>query len=78
MSDLQLPGQGGLELIAMVRASERAVLHSLPAIAMSGRGDPESQQVALARGFDAFLAKPFRAAVLVDRVCEALAQHLVP
>src|SRR5262245_50705010 len=52
ISDIQLPHQGGCDLIAMVRSSELEWLQSLPAIAVSGLCDPADQDSFLRAGFD--------------------------
>lgn len=72
VSDIQMPGQSGRDLIAMVRNSPRAELNSIPAVAMSGVSDPDSERDALQAGFDAFIAKPFRMAALLEPVCKLL------
>ncbi|HEY3876443.1 MAG TPA: response regulator [Candidatus Kapabacteria bacterium] len=51
ISDLALPDGSGLDIV------ERA---SIPAIALSGYIADQDRQEALARGFSAFFAKPFR------------------
>jgi CheY-like chemotaxis protein len=52
--DLDLPGVGGLELAAMIRAQG----HALPLCALTARADAGAEAEAYAAGFRAFLRKP--------------------
>jgi CheY-like chemotaxis protein len=62
VTDLQMPGMGGLGLIQYLRC--RRALSSIPIIAVSGASDPELKQRALDAGASVFLQKPFRFAEL--------------
>ncbi|WP_170294852.1 response regulator [Roseospira navarrensis] len=58
LTDLEMPGRSGLEVIAAGKRAGRA----RPVIAMSGKGRPIGVGLDIARraGADAVLAKPFR------------------
>lgn len=69
LTDLELPGRTGLEVIRAAKTADAAV----PVVATSGKGRPVSVALDLARrcGADAVIAKPFKLSVmvaLVDRV----------
>jgi CheY-like chemotaxis protein len=64
LCDLVLPDGHGAEIIAHVRQRGEP----LHAIAVTGYVSIESHVAALADGFDAFLAKPFRIRMLTDLV----------
>lgn len=51
ITDLELPGMSGLELLASVR--------NVPVIVVSATPDPEAETKALSAGASAFFAKPF-------------------
>jgi len=74
VSDLGLPGIGGLEFIRRVR--NLAGLTSVPAIALTGSGMDKDIQQALAAGFTAHLTKPVEPAVLVNRIEQLTARRL--
>ena len=62
--DIGLPGLDGLELMARLRAAQ------VPArpltIALSGYGQPQDRERALAAGFDRYLVKPVAPGVLIE------------
>jgi CheY-like chemotaxis protein len=66
VSDLQMPGMDGYELIRRVRAIPE--LAAVAAIALTGRSMGEEVRPALSSGFDAFLTKPVEGKTLVDTV----------
>jgi two-component system cell cycle sensor histidine kinase/response regulator CckA len=68
VTDLGLPGLGGVELIEGVRALSPTVR----IVGMSGYGEPDVRERVLAAGGDEFIGKPFLAADLI-----ALVQRLV-
>lgn len=57
ITDLQLPGMSGLDLIARLRAETR--FQSLPVLMISGASDPRLPEAAIAQGAAAFFAKPY-------------------
>lgn len=60
--DIGLPGMDGLELMARLRAAPGAAPPL--AIALSGYGQPQDRERALAAGFDRYLVKPVAPAIL--------------
>ena len=66
ITDVMLPGQSGLDLLAMIRQDDR--LARLPVIVLTARADVESAVAAFAAGADDFVSKPFNSAELLARV----------
>jgi DNA-binding response OmpR family regulator len=57
ITDLQLPGDSGLQLIEWVRSRENG--RHLPIIVVSGLSDPDARSASLSKGADAYFGKPF-------------------
>ncbi|QOY92388.1 response regulator [Massilia sp. UMI-21] len=68
ISDIGMPVVDGCELIRRIRARHGSALAQLPAIALTAFSRREDQQRALEAGFDDYLAKPLRPAVLLQAV----------
>ncbi len=68
ISDIGMPLMDGFELIRRVRAMPERALARVPAIALTAFSRREDQQRALEAGFDEYMAKPLRPAVLVQTV----------
>ncbi len=66
LTDLELPGRSGLEVIRTVKNRQATI----PVVATSGKGRPVSVALDLARrcGADAVIAKPFKLSVMVALV----------
>ncbi len=64
ITDMTMPSRGGLSVIAEIRQSEPG----LPVLAISGGGDPDLFDRALANGATEVLAKPFKPAQLLETV----------
>ena len=62
--DIGLPGLDGLELMARLRAAPSATQPLT--IALSGYGQPQDRERALAAGFDRYLVKPVAPGVLIE------------
>lgn len=69
LSDVRMPGMGGLALLAEVQKRDAG----LPVILLTGHGDVPMAVDALKRGAFDFFEKPFNDNKLMDRVQEALA-----
>jgi CheY-like chemotaxis protein len=67
LSDVGLPGTGGLELVRRLRARADETAR-LPAIAFSGHALPPDRARALAAGFDQHLGKPIGLKELVTTI----------
>ena len=70
VSDLEMPGASGHELVQRVRSSlgELATLH---AVALTGSPSDGQRHRALASGFDVFLAKPANTCDLMAAIAMA-------
>ena len=71
VSDLDLPGMGGLQLLPLLR---KRIGRQVPALAISARSESTTEAEARAAGFDQFLRKPLDAAELrlvLDRLLSA-------
>ena len=66
ITDVMLPGQSGLDLLAELRQDER--LARLPVVVLTARADAETAIGAFAAGADDFVVKPFNSAELLARV----------
>ncbi|RNF29077.1 hypothetical protein NM04_19840 [Massilia aurea] len=64
--DIGLPGLDGLELMARLRAAGAETGARPLTIALSGYGQPQDRERALAAGFDRYLVKPVAPAVLLE------------
>jgi CheY-like chemotaxis protein len=66
LTDLQMPGPSGLELVQRLRdAGERA-----PVLVMTGYNDQETARRLRERGIEHFLDKPFEEGELLRRIRE--------
>ena len=68
LSDLEMPGPDGFELIRCMRASECAHVAKIPAIALTARADASARERALAAGFSRHMVKPVDAVVLCAEI----------
>ncbi len=60
VSDINMPGMSGLDLIPRAKA----LRPDLPVVMVTAYGDPQTRSAALARGADGFLTKPIDFAAL--------------
>ena len=67
--DVRMPGMSGIELQQALQAQQCTI----PIIFITGHGDVPMSVQAIKRGAVEFLEKPFRLAVLLERIDEALA-----
>ncbi|MFN3790396.1 MHYT domain-containing protein [Massilia sp.] len=68
ISDIGMPLMDGFELIRRIRADRDKAVAGVPAIALTAFSRREDQQRALEAGFDEYLAKPLRPALLLQTV----------
>jgi len=68
ISDIGMPLMDGFELIRRVRVLPDTALAGVPAIALTAFSRREDQQRALEAGFDEYMAKPLRPALLLQTV----------
>jgi CheY-like chemotaxis protein len=64
LSDVNMPGMSGLELLPKVKA----VRPDVPVVMITAYGDAETKREALKRGADALLTKPIDFALLRDEI----------
>ena len=68
ITDAQMPGIDGYELIQRIRACDQAPLKSLPIIMITGADDESARERALSIGATDFITKPFDKTQLLARV----------
>jgi signal transduction histidine kinase/DNA-binding response OmpR family regulator len=66
ITDVMLPGQSGLDLLAAIRNDQGVA--RLPVVVLTARADADSAVQAFAAGADDFVPKPFNSAELLARV----------
>jgi CheY-like chemotaxis protein len=70
LSDINMPGMSGLELLPMVRAARPDV----PVIMITAYGDAETRKAAIERGAEGLLTKPIDFALLRQEIDARLGQ----
>ena len=70
LSDINMPGMSGLELLPMVRAARPDV----PVIMITAYGDAETRKTAIERGAEGLLTKPIDFALLRQEIDTRLGQ----
>jgi two-component system, OmpR family, response regulator len=70
ITDLNMPGLDGLELLKRVKADEE--LKNMPAIMLTGSSSDEEIIAGLSRGADHYITKPFTAAKVLAVIRLAL------
>lgn len=70
VTDVQMPGMNGLELLAMLKASG----NTLPVVVATARGGRAMAAEALAQGAVALLEKPFQPDAFIDAVCSYMSK----
>lgn len=68
ISDVGMPGVDGYEFIRRVRSLPSDTEHKIPAIALTAFARPEDRAKALKAGYDMYLVKPLRPAVLMQAI----------
>ncbi len=72
ITDIAMPNEDGYQLLAKVRALDLKHLRLLPAVAITAYAREEDRLLALASGFQAYLAKPIELAELINVVAKAV------
>ena len=78
--DIQMPGMGGEEVLARLRAVEQQTGDHLPVIALTAHALAGDREKLLAQGFDGYVAKPVQIVQLVEEmsaVCARLKRRTV-
>jgi PAS domain S-box-containing protein len=68
LSDIEMPGQDGYELMRILRARPAKMGGDVPAAALTAYAGAEHRRAALSAGFQAHLAKPVQPDTLVEMV----------
>ena len=74
--DWMLPGMSGLDLTKQIRQLER--YKRTPILMISGKSEKSDVVTAIGLGIDNYIAKPFTAVQLRDRIADAWQQHQKP
>jgi signal transduction histidine kinase/CheY-like chemotaxis protein len=77
LTDIQMPGVSGYELLGQVRSSGIPGSGTIPVIALSASAEEEVEHY-LKAGFTGFLSKPFTSDELISLLNELLSIHLTP
>jgi CheY-like chemotaxis protein len=72
LSDINLPGMDGFQLLQSIRELDPEIGGNIPVIAMSALGATVTKQRALAAGFRSYLGKPFTPQQLLEAIRAAL------
>jgi signal transduction histidine kinase/DNA-binding response OmpR family regulator len=77
LTDIQMPGLNGYELLKQIRSSAIPGTDTIPVIALSASAEEDVAHYVEA-GFTGFLSKPFTSDALIALVNKLLAAHLTP
>jgi PAS domain S-box-containing protein len=77
VSDIGMPGEDGLALIARVRAWAASEGGAIPAVALTAFARPEDRARAISAGFTAYLTKPVDLTLLLKTVARLLRGSMV-
>ena len=73
VADIAMPEYNGYALIAQIRAHDKELGRSTPAIALTAYTSPADEATALAAGFQKYLSKPFEPAKIIEAIRSTLA-----
>lgn len=68
VSDIAMPDEDGLSLIAKLRVRDASIGRRTPALAVTALGFDEDRRRILSAGFDQYLSKPFDPLVLLETI----------
>ena len=68
VTDIGMPGEDGYALLERLRAHDQQSGHTTPAIALTAYASSIDRQIALERGFQIHLVKPFEPDDLINAV----------
>lgn len=71
LTDIQMPGLDGYQLLAHIRTDAR--LHALPVVALTAYSMPGDQERVMRAGFDGYLSKPIDPETVLQQVRAMLA-----
>ncbi|HKP86899.1 MAG TPA: ATP-binding protein [Blastocatellia bacterium] len=78
LSDLGMPGEDGLALIAALRVTEQGTGNTIPAIALTAYARDEDRERALRAGYQLHVAKPFNPVELVEAIASVAGRNESP
>ena len=70
MTDREMPGMNGLELVREVRADTR--IRHVPVVIMSASSDSKHAEAAISAGANFFMTKPFNLTTLKDVITQLM------
>lgn len=70
LMDLSMPGMDGWEMLAHIRSNKAT--EQIPVIAVTAHAMVGDEERALAAGFDAYITKPFRPSILLEKIRQNL------
>jgi len=73
VADIAMPEYNGYALIAQIRAHDKELGRSTPAIALTAYTSPADEATALAAGFQKYMSKPFEPAKIIEAIRSTLA-----
>jgi CheY-like chemotaxis protein len=74
LTERELEGAGGLELVESIRSSMETRIRLMPVIMVTARSEPEYVAEARDRGVNEFVAKPFTVDTLFRRLASVIAK----
>ncbi len=75
LMDVQMPERDGLETTAEIRRREERIGGHVPIIAMTAHAMKGDEEICLAAGMDAYVAKPIRARQLFETIARVLGRE---
>ncbi len=73
VTDIGMPGYNGYALIASIRAQDKELGRSTPAIALTAYTSPADEETALSAGFQKYMSKPFDPEKIIEAIHGMLA-----
>jgi CheY-like chemotaxis protein len=75
VSDIEMPGQDGFEMMRLIRSQQAGPGEFIPAIALTAYAAPEDRDRSLASGFQVHLIKPVNLTELLVTVASLVPRH---
>jgi two-component system, sensor histidine kinase and response regulator len=78
LMDIHMPGMDGFEAVRRIRADTLSSYATVPIVAVTAHALPGDRSRCLAMGMDEYVAKPFRAEVLIATIISAVSKRREP